>query len=126
MPATPNLSLKKCDAGSGDIAWRLNGCGKCVTSLIMWGLILYDQVKAPLSAFPVTYKYVIRDAKGVAVLEHGENRIVALQLGGFPWCPSEASATSKHYSCRSSNCVFYCQLLGFAQWQVSNMCGSIA
>ena len=39
------------------------------------------QVPAPLGAFPVSYKYALRDSDGVLHMEHGENRTVSLPEG---------------------------------------------
>ena len=39
------------------------------------------QVRAPLGAFPVSYKYALRDSDGVLTMEHGENRTAFLPEG---------------------------------------------
>jgi hypothetical protein len=43
--------------------------------------ITFAQVPAPLGAFPVSYKYALRDSDGVLHMEHGENRTVSLPEG---------------------------------------------
>ena len=42
------------------------------------------QVRAPLGAFPVSYKYALRDSDGVLTMEHGENRTASLPEGALP------------------------------------------
>ena len=44
-------------------------------------VLLAAQLKVPVTAFPVTYKYAIRNSRGEVELESGDNRAAAIDLG---------------------------------------------
>lgn len=77
---------------------------------IILPLHLCAQVRAPLGAFPVSYKYALRDSDGVLTMEHGENRTASLPEGA-QWthgCSSQFAgeadlATLPAYVCKPAD-----------------------
>lgn len=69
------------------------------------------QVQVPLSAFPVTYKYAVREADGSLSLEHGENRMVTIPHSephrlwpAPPGCAAAAGAACPSRSIAAASC----------------------
>ena len=48
-------------------------------------------MRVPLSAFPITYKYAVREGDGSLSLEHGENRMVAIPRSESTCSPHEGA-----------------------------------
>ena len=53
------------------------------------------QLRVPVKAFPVTYKYAIRNSRGEVELENGDNRAAAIDLGKLRSCNSSLALAGK-------------------------------